>query len=208
VIEDIERSIYRLATMEDINDPNIAAKIALWYKTLHQNGREYANTHDFIDQSDALTLENMKLVQEKTNTGNMKVWRFIEEHFEEIRSAVMKLPCTLVYTDFHYSNLAVARDGSSALVFDYNFFFKSYVYSDIRNVCGNFYNADAKAAFLSAYGVFDEHEVVVDDVASVLSALIIACSRKVFPDWAKGLLERVKDGRLYAATAILLENMV
>jgi hypothetical protein len=206
VLEDIERSIYRLGTMEDINNPDIATKIAIWYKTLHQNGRDYANTNEFIDEYDALTLENIRLIQDKTETSDLHVWRVIEEHFDEIQSVTMSLPRTLVYTDFHYTNLAVARDGSSALVFDYNFFFKSYAYSDIRNVCGNFYNTEAKAAFLSAYGEYDEREVIVDDVVSVLSALLIACSHKVFPDWAKGVLERVNDGRLLAAVEKLLNN--
>ena len=206
VIEDIEYSDYRLGTLDDINDPNIAAKIALWYKTLHENGREYASTHEFIDEYDALTLENIEFIKDKTETGDLHVWRIIKENFLQIRTTIMSLPRTLVYTDFHYSNLAVARDGSSALVFDYNFFFKSYAYSDIRNVCGNFYNEVAKAAFLSAYGEINKCEVVVDDVASVLSALLIACSRMAFPDWAQGLLERTKDGRLLAAVERLVEG--
>ena len=206
VMEDIERSTYRLGTMEDINDPKIAEKIALWYKTLHQNGREYANTHEFIDENNALTTDNIKLIQEKTGTSDVDVWRIIETNFSKIRAAVMSLPRTLVYTDFHYTNLAVARDGLSALVFDYNFFFKGYAYSDIRNVCGNFYNDQAKAAFLSSYSEIDEREVIVDDVASVLSALIIACERKIFPNWANGLLERIRDGRLLAAVEKLLES--
>jgi predicted nucleotidyltransferase len=205
LMEDIERGIYRLGTMEDISNPKIAAKIALWYRTLHENGREYANTNDFIDEYDTLTLDNIMLIQEKTNTGDLAVWRVIEKHFDEIRSAVMNLPRTLVYTDFHCSNLAVTRDGSSALIFDYNFLFKSYVYSDIRNVCGNFYNAQAKTAFLTSYGKFDGREVVVDDVASVLLALITACSRYTFPVWANKLLERVGDGRLSAAVERLIE---
>jgi len=208
VMEDIERSAYRLGTMEDINNPQIADKIALWYRTLHQNGREYANTHDFIDEGNGLTLDNLEMIQEKTRTSDLNVWRVIEAHFTEIHSAVMSLPRTLVYTNFHFTNLAVARDGSSALIFDYNFFFKGYAYSDVRNVCGNFYNEEAMTAFLSAYGLIDEREVIVDDVASVLTALIIACERKVFPEWANGLLEKVKDGRLLAAVEKLLEAKI
>ncbi|MCL1803730.1 MAG: phosphotransferase [Eubacteriaceae bacterium] len=205
VIEDIERSTYRLGTMEDINNPNIAEKIALWYKALHKKGRDYVNTHDFIDEYDSFTLDNTRLIQEKTGTSGLQVWQVIEKHFKQIRIAVMNLPRTLVYTDFHYTNLAVARDGSSALVFDYNFFFKSYAYSDIRNVCGNIYSEEAKTTLLSAYGEFDEREMVVDNVVSVLSALLIACSRKVFPNWANGLLDKVKDGRLLAAVERLLD---
>jgi len=205
MIEDIERSAYRLGTPEDMDDPNIAGKIALWYKTLHQNGREYVNTHDFIDEYDSLTLDNLRLIQEKTGTSSFMVWQVIEKHFEQIRTAVMSLPRTLVYTDFYYTNLAVTRDGSSALMFDYNFFYKSYVYSDIRNVCWSLDNEETRAAFLSAYGGFDECEILVDAVACELSALIIACQRKVFPDWANDGVEKVKDGRLLAAVEKLLE---
>ena len=58
---------------------------------------------------------------------------------------------------------------------------------------------------MAAYGDIDEREALVDDVASVLLALLIACSRKAFPDWAKGMLARVRDGRLFAAVERLLE---
>lgn len=205
VIEDIERSEYRLGTVDDMNDPKTARLIAMWYKTLHQKGREYLETHDFIDEYDKLTIENLKLVQERTGTSDARVWQVIEDNFEQIRSVVMSLPRTLAYTDFHYTNLAVARDGLSALVFDYNFFYKSYVYSDIRNVCWGF-SEEAKAAFLSEYGKYDEREVIVDDVADTLSGLIIDCQRKNFSDWAKNLLERVEDERLLAAVQKLLES--
>ncbi len=207
VMEDIERSEYRLGTPEDMNDPNIAEKIALWYKALHQNGHKYANTHDFIDEYDSLTLDNLRLIQEKTGTSGLPVWQVIEKHFDKIHAAVMELPRTLVYTDFYYTNLAVARDGRSALMFDYNFFYKSYVYSDNRNVCSSLGTDEAKAAFLLAYGGFDEREVVVDNVVCELSSLVIACQRKTFPNWANNGVEKIKDGRLLAAVEKLLEGI-
>ena len=204
VIEDIERSKYRLGTTDDMNDPNVARLIAAWYKTLHHNGRKYVNTHDFIDEFYRLTIDNIKMVQEKTGTSGLRVWQVIEDNFEQIISAIMELPRTLAYTDFHYSNLAVARDGSSALVFDYNFFYKSYVYSDIRNVCWSF-NNESKAAFLSVYGEYDEREVIMDDVADTLSGLIMDCQRKNFPKLLVSIVERINDGRLLAAVDKLLE---
>ena len=205
VIEDIERSEYRLGMADDMGDPNIAEKIALWYKTLHQNGQKYVNTHDFIDEFYRLTIENIKMVQEKTGTNGLRVWQVIEDNFEQIISAIMELPRTLAYTDFHYSNLAVARDGSSALMFDYNLLYKSYVYSDIRNVCWSF-SDESKAAFLSVYGEYDEREVIVDDVADTLSGLVMDCQRKNFPKLAKGLVERINDKRLLLAVKKLLEE--
>ena len=188
-----------------MNNPKTAKFIAKWYKTLHQKGREYLCTHDFIDEYDKLTVENLKFVQEKTGTDDAEVWQVIENNFEKIRSAVMGLPRTLVYTDFHFTNLAVARDGTSALVFDYNFFYKSYAYSDIRNVCYSL-SDEAKEAFLNAYGEFDKHEVVVDDAVSILSSLFIVCSHnEIFPDWAIGLIDMLKGEWLMAAIKKLLE---
>jgi predicted nucleotidyltransferase len=204
LLEDIERSDYRLGTADDMNDPKTARLIAAWYKALHQKGRDYLDTHDFIDEYDKLTIENLKLVQERTGTSDARVWQVIEDNFEQIRSAVMSLPRTLVYTDFHYSNLAVARDGTSALVFDYNFFYKSYVYSDIRNVCWEF-SEEAKVAFLSEYGEYDEREVIVDDVAAALSGLVIASQQEVFPNWAKDLVEGIKNGQILTTVERLLE---
>ena len=120
----------------------------------------------------------------------------------------MSLPANLCLYRFPLHKLAVAWDGSSALVFEYNFFSKGYAYSDIRNVCGNFYNEKAKAAILSMYGAIDEREVIIDDIASILLALIIACDRKIFPHWANTLLERVKEGRLLAAVEKFVQKKI
>ena len=206
VIEDIEHSAYRIGTSEDINDPEIAKLIAHWYKTLHENGREYANTHTLYDECDCLTFDNMRAIQGKTGTSGLPVWRLIEEHFIQIQTAAMSLPRTLTYNDFHFTNLAVARDGSIALIFDYNMLGKGYVYSDIRNVCGQLGNEEARAAFLSAYGAFDEYEAVVDNVVCLLTSLHIACQRNNFPGWGYALLDMVKDGRLLAAVETLLKK--
>lgn len=206
LIEDIENSAYRIGTAEDINDPKIAKLIARWYKTLHENGREYANTHTLYDECDCLTLENMRAIQEKTGTSGLPVWRLIEEHFTQIHTAAMSLSRALTYNDFHFTNLAVARDGSAALIFDYNMLGKGYVYSDIRNVCGHLGNEEARAAFCSVYGNFDEKEKLVDDAVNLLNGLHIACGRKNFPDWGQELLAMVKDGKLQTAVEKLLES--
>ena len=82
---------------------------------------------------------------------------------------------------------------------------KGYVYADIRNIITHMDNEDARSAFLSEYGIFNEKEKIVDDVICSLNALYIACQRKHFPDWGNNLLARVKDGRLQTAVEKLLE---
>lgn len=205
LMEDIERSAYRLGIAEDMANPKIAGLVADWYKILHENGREYANSHPLYDECDCLTMENIRAIQGKTDTGEIPVWRMIEDHFDRIASITLSLPRTLTYNDFHYTNLVVARDGTSALMFDYNMLGKGYVYADIRNICGQLENEETRAAFLSAYGGFDEKEAAVDDVVSVLTSLHIACQREHFPGWGNVLLTMVRDGRLQTAVEELLK---
>ena len=206
IMEDIEHSKYRLATEKDTSDPNTAIKIARWYKTLHQNGRDYANTHPMFDECDTITAENINKIKEKTGTDGLPVWTLIEDNLNKIRSAAIRLPRTLNYNDFHYTNLVVARDDSSALVFDYNLLGKGYVYSDIRNVCCSLGSDDARKALLTEYGNYDESEKLVDDVVNSLYSLYVACQRESFPNWANDLLDKVKDGTLFTAVKKLLEE--
>lgn len=204
LMEDIEYSSYRLGTVQDINDPQIVALVARWYKILHEKGRVYANTHSLYDECDCLTIENLKTMQAKTKTETLPVWRTLEEHFDEIRTTALGLPRTLTYNDFHYTNLVVARDGSSTLMFDYNMLGKGYVYADIRNVCGHLGNEEARAAFQAEYGSFDGEEKLVDDVVNMLTGLHIACQKESFPDWGNVLLDMVKNGELLTEVEKLL----
>ncbi|NLM79374.1 MAG: phosphotransferase [Ruminococcaceae bacterium] len=205
VLEDIAYSSFRLGSIEDMQDPQIAEKIAMWYRTLHQNGRAYASTHALYDECDCVTRENIDVIKEKTGTADLQVWHIIGDHFEDIQAVLQQMPRTLTYNDFHYTNLAVARDGSAALLFDYNMLGKGYVYADIRNVCSQL-GQSARTAFLTAYGRFDEFEKDVDDAVNVISGLHIACQREVFPNWGQELLDIVHNGRLLAAVERLLEG--
>ncbi|MGB4403650.1 MAG: hypothetical protein WBJ96_03410, partial [Limnochordia bacterium] len=176
------------------------------YKTLHQNGRDYANTHPMFDECDTITAENINKIKEKTGTDGLPVCTLIEDNLDKICSAAIRLPRTLNYNDFYYTNLVVARDDSSALVFDYNLLGKGYVYSDIRNVCCSLGSDDARKAFLTEYGNYDESEKLVDDVVNSLYSLYVACQRESFPNWANDLLDKVKDGTLFTAVKKLLEE--
>lgn len=194
LMEDISQSdTFRLGIKEDLNDVVIALKIAEWYKLLHTGSKDFVLEHstELYDETDFITIENIEFIKEKTGTQNLLVWKLINDNFDVIVSKIKSLPRVLTYNDFYYTNLVVAKDKSSAFMFDYNLLGKGYVYSDIRNVCSSL-DEDAKKAFLKTYGEFDENEIIVDDVASVLITLYYACQRKKFPSWANYTLSELK----------------
>ena len=194
LMEDISQSdVFRLATKKDLNDVAIALKIAEWYKLLHTRSKDFAegNITELYDETDFITRDNIEFIKEKTGTQNLPVWELINDNFDVIVSKIRSLPRFLTYNDFYYTNLIVAKDKTSAFMFDYNLLGKGYVYSDIRNVCYSL-GENAKKAFLEAYGEFDKSEIIVDDVASVLVTLYHACKRKNFPSWANSVLNELK----------------
>ena len=87
---------------------------------------------------------------------------------------------TLTYNDFYYTNLAVARDGGSALMYDYGLLGAGYAYADVRNVCSAL-RGGAREAFLEEYGPVDGDEARLDAVVSVLNGLISAYGRERLP---------------------------
>ncbi len=193
-MEDVSQSdIFRLATKEDLDDATIASKIAEWYKLLHKNSKDFTEKHSMglYDETDFITRENIEFIKEKTGTLNLPVWKLINDNFDIIVSKIKSIPRVLTYNDFYYTNLIVAKDKTSAVMFDYNLLGKGYVYSDIRNVCFSL-GEYAKKAFLEAYGEFDNSEIIVDNVASVLVTLYHACKRKNFPSWANSVLNELK----------------
>lgn len=194
LMEDVSQNdVFRLATNEDLNDVVVASKIAEWYKLLHTNSEDFTkeNLAELYDETDFITKENIEFIKEKTGTQNLPVWRLINDNFDVIVSKIRSLPRVLTYNDFYYTNLIVAKDKTSAFMFDYNLLGKGYVYSDIRNVCYSL-GEYAKNAFLETYGEFDKSEIIVDDVASVLVTLYHACKRKNFPSWANSVLNELK----------------
>lgn len=194
LMEDVSQSdTFRLATKEDLNDSAIASRIAEWYKLLHTSSNDFAGIHstDIYDETEFITRENIEFIREKTGTQSLPVWKLIDDNFDIIISKIKNLPRVLTYNDFYYTNLIVAKDKSSAFMFDHNLLGKGYVYSDIRNVCSSL-GENAKKAFLEAYGDFDKNEIIVDAAASVLVTLYHACQRKNFPTWADSALNALK----------------
>ena len=206
LMEDISQSdTLRLGTEDDLNDVVIAQKIAEWYKLLHTNNKDFTEKHisEIYDETDFITRENIEIIKEKTGTQNLPVWKLVEDNFDVIVSRIKSLPGVLTYNDFYYTNLIVAKDKSSAFMFDYNLLGKGYVYSDIRNVCSSL-SPKAQKAFVEAYGEFDNNEKIVDDVASVLITLYHACQRTAFPSWAVYAVEELKTD--YENKVLMLIN--
>ncbi|MBQ6862996.1 MAG: hypothetical protein IJO14_02035 [Clostridia bacterium] len=135
LMEDVSESdFFRLATKEDLDDVVIASKIAEWYKLLHTSSKNFVkeNITELYDETDFITRENIEFIKSKTGTQSLPVWKIINDSFDIIVSKIRSLPRVLTYNDFYYTNLIVAKDKSSAFMFDYNLLGKGYVYSDIR----------------------------------------------------------------------------
>ncbi|MCH5199204.1 MAG: hypothetical protein J1E34_09910 [Oscillospiraceae bacterium] len=111
---------------------------------------------------------------------------------------------TLTYNDFYYTNLIVAKDNSSAIMFDYNLLGKNYACSDIRNVLYSL-SPKARKAFLLEYGDFSQKEAIIDDVISVVVTLYLALQRENFPSWAKPVLNSVKTDFICKVQRMLTE---
>jgi len=142
------------------------------------------------DEADFFTLENIACIKEKTGTQDAPAWVLLEQNYAAINDLLHKARRTLTYNDFYYTNMVVAKDKSSALMFDYNLLGKGYAYTDVRNVLSSL-SEEAGKAFLDEYGDFNPIEKTLDDVISVVVTLHLACQRDVFPWWAQALLDEL-----------------
>lgn len=191
-LEDIAASDHwRLGTPADLTDPKTAAAIARWYKMLHSHGRGEAKV-GMYDESDLFTMKNLDILPESTDTAHHPVWNVLRSNFGAIRAIADRLPKTITYNDFYWTNLAVSKDGREALMFDYNLMGKGCAYSDIRNVTVSLSPA-AAAAFLREYGPTDPMERALDDVLSPVITLILASRHESFPNWAKDSLNALDN---------------
>ena len=208
LLEDISQSeTHILGELADLSDTETARLIAKWYKALHEKGYEHLKIRDvdLYAELDNLTMQNLEPIKTKTLTTGAPVWEKLEKNLDIIVCKANSFPKTLTYNDFYYTNLIVAKNKTSAMMFDYNLLGKGYAYSDIRNVCYSLGDA-AKAAFLDEYGTFDPLEKITDDVVSVLVTLIFACRHKKIPPWANGSLKKLHDGTLSEKIDVLLKT--
>lgn len=193
LLEDIDcSSTYRLGIKEDMSDSAVASRIAVWYKQLHSQGYGYVCQHgeSMYDETDFFNIENIVCIKEKTGTQDAPAWMLLEQNYSAINDLLRKARRTITYNDFYYTNMVVAKDKSSAIMFDYNLLGKGYAYTDVRNVLSSL-SEEAGKAFLDEYGEFDPVEKALDDVVSVVVTLYLACLRDVFPWWVQALLDEI-----------------
>jgi len=207
LLPDVDVSnVYRLGIEEDLSNPQTARAIARWYKIFHGKGREYMRTHNvaLYSEFDTVTPQNMDILAEKSKTTDNPFWRVLSDNFTQIRKKIDALPFTLVYNDFYWTNLIVARDGESAMMFDYNLLGKGCVCSDVNNVTYSL-KGEAKQAFFDEYGeVFvTAEEVAADSVLSPLHCLFYHVEK--LPTWAEIELNKLKSGELLAGLQKWLE---
>lgn len=195
---------YRLGRESDLSDPQVAGAIAKWYRTLHIKGREYLSgkgsslgkERSMYDESDAITLENMRLVARETGSADNALWKVIAENYHAIRSRIDALPRTLTYNDFYWTNLIVAKNGKSAFMFDYNLLGKGIAYGDVRNVTCSL-SQKAAEIFMREYGEdIPAEQKKADAFIAPLVTLHAACEEEVFPSWAEGALSELKNGSI------------
>lgn len=205
LMEDVcASSRYRLGLADDLNDVSVVRQLAIWYRSLHEKGKNYIKTHhtDFYDEADLFTVENIRAVRQKYKMESEPVWQILLDNYDRIRRAWDSTEKTITYNDFYYTNFVVAKDRTSAFMFDYNLLGKGYVYADIRNVCSSL-GSEAQNAFLSAYrfaaenekpDLWDKLQVPLDNVLSTIVTLVLACRWEKTPKWACSYIESIQNG--------------
>jgi len=174
LLEDIETSdTIRLATEQDMSDCAIARLIAKWFQQLHTCGRNISDLPQLglLDNLSELNTKNIKHAMRETNSRDNPVWPVVVAQLGSIKATHVRLCNTITYNDFWHDNMAVARDSSSALMFDYNCIYRGYAYSDIRHIL-SVLPPDAGNAFLDAYGPYSAEEKALEELLFPLTGLL------------------------------------
>lgn len=206
LMEDLEQNkTLRLGQPQDLQDPRVARKLAVWYRKLHKAGPNMLAAHPgpWYAETDVITAPNLDLVAQRTGTAGADVWQLLMSRLDQLQELLRQLSNTVTYNDFYYTNLAVSRDGTTAIMFDYNRMGRGFAASDLRNVTASL-GPEAGKAFLESYGPLDNTEQQADSVASVLVTLIFASHYETPPNWARDSLQKLYDGTLrYNAESLL-----
>lgn len=198
LLEDISKSEeYRLGIEADLLDLDVAKALAKWYIELHDKGEKYLSNNNtkLYREIDIITKDNIKLVMEKSNTGDKEVWKLILNNIDQIIEKTKALGETLTYNDFYWTNFIVKKDKSEAFMFDYNLMGIGLRYFDIRNVTSSM-SPEAGEVFVKAYGNYNRSEKIIDDFLGIIFTLVTAYQREKFPKWAEDSLVMLSNGTL------------
>ncbi len=205
LLEDLATSaVWRLATETDMQQPETGAAVATWYRALHAAGREVLAASEgpptyLRREGDVLDAHTILDLGKRLGLVGHPVWTLAADCIEPLKAALRSLPETLIYDDFHWTNLALARRRAPdepvrrAIVYDYHALGIGPAASDYRNVVGAL-GPRAQAAFRERYGPVDEREVLLDAPIAILYALHLAAARPRLPAWVHPALQRWVHG--------------
>ncbi|MFO8034383.1 MAG: hypothetical protein R6U88_04360, partial [Candidatus Bipolaricaulota bacterium] len=191
--------LWRPAQERDVAYTETGQALAVWYQFLHLAGRELVarGAPEWLRwEWEPLTPDSVRRLRQDLELPHNPLWETAARYLPALKEAARALTMTLNYNDFHWSNLALSRQGPlRAVVFDYHLLGIGLPWSDCRNVCSGLARP-AQQAFQAAYGPPDPKERVLDDILAPLAALQTAVARPTFPRWARSLLDDVESGRL------------
>jgi len=200
LLEDLAASpTWRLATNADVEHAATGTAVATWHRVLHAAGRPFLADSQSIPgwlRREVDTVDAMSIQQtgERLGIATYPGWRLASEQIRLLQSEIHAIPTTLVYNDFHWTNLAMARhEPLRTIVYDYHLMGIGMPYSDYRNASGAL-GALAQSAFQATYGKVDEREALLDAPMAILHGLQVAAERPQLPGWATALVEEVKSG--------------
>ncbi|MBQ8762433.1 MAG: hypothetical protein IJZ26_03905 [Clostridia bacterium] len=192
VMEDVLNSDkLRLATADDLKNPEIIKNIAVWYKSLHTKGSNVKLKNAYCE-SDMINKENIIRLSDILSEDKKFIVDIILNKLAIIDKYKNELKYTLNYNDFSFDNLIIGDN--CVFMYDYNLLGNGYVYADIRNVCSAL-NEDMKKVFKDAYNIEQDlsKEKLIDSIVGCLFALISASFKETFPKWAESSKEYLES---------------
>ncbi len=139
-----------------------------------------------------LVLTGIESIRDRFELADSEGLRVLTDRFGELRKRMDAAPRTLAYNDFYYTNLAVKKDASEALMFDYNLLGKGNAAADLRNAV-YWFSEEHRKLFFSVYGEADERPLLLDRICAPVVSLYSAMRREIFPDWAKEALRELEE---------------
>ena len=195
----------RLASEVDLASLQIATCLAVWYQNLHAIDLDALKLRGlkFYSELDYFSLANINELISFLGSKTPPTIVEIKNHFSEISQKLLLTRKCLTYNDFYYTNMAVARDGSYALMFDYNLLGVGFAAMDLNNVTSSL-SEEAGRAFLEAYGQIDSMETRLNEIVSPIIGLVMGMNRKSLPKWFFEELEELNLPEFQTKLELLL----